>query len=92
MSLNTKQRRGSAIDVGMPHRQWLANPSGDVDYPERISLLKLCSSVVDETAPLEVPGIEYVWRGDRQHFVWKGTRAHLVWRGDRLHYHGGEEL
>lgn len=42
--------------------------------------------------PPDVPGIEYVWRGDRLHHTWNGARLHYVWRGDRLHYSQGEEL
>lgn len=78
MTLDTKQRRGSAMNISSPWRVWVAEPSGDVDYAERLSMLKFCSSIIDETIQPEVPGIEYVWRGHRLHWVWRGSRLHWV--------------
>lgn len=45
MSLDTKQKRGSAVHMGLPFRRWLAEPDGTVAVGDRASLLKLCSSV-----------------------------------------------
>ncbi len=44
MALDTKSKRGSAISVGMPFRQWLAEPDGTLDAGDRASLAKLCSA------------------------------------------------
>ncbi len=44
--LDTKQKRGSAINIGMPGRQWLAEPSGTLDQGPRQSLLTYCSAVL----------------------------------------------
>jgi hypothetical protein len=45
MALDSKQKRGSAIELTMPHRAWLANPDGTVADTDRASLLKLASGV-----------------------------------------------
>jgi hypothetical protein len=45
MSLDTKQRRGSAIGVSLPFRQWLAEPTGYLHLPSRLSLLRYVASV-----------------------------------------------
>lgn len=45
MALNTKQRRGSAIGVSLPFRQWLAEPSGSLPLASRLSLLRYVASV-----------------------------------------------
>ena len=91
MALDNKQKRGSATHIGLPWRHWLAEPSGDVDYQERISILKFCSAIVSVVVPPEVPGIECLWTGDRLHYKWNETRLHYVWNGDRLHYNAKEE-
>jgi len=45
MALDTKQKRGSAICLSLPHRQWLAEPDGTLSSTDRMSLLKYCSAV-----------------------------------------------
>lgn len=45
MALDTKQKRGSAINMAQPWRIWLAEPDGTLDANDRISLLKLCSAI-----------------------------------------------
>jgi hypothetical protein len=45
MSLDSKQKRGSAMLVSMPFRSWLAEPDGVLASTDRLSLLKLCSAV-----------------------------------------------
>ncbi len=45
MSLDTKQKRGSAISIGLPYRQWLSDPDGTLDSADRVALLKLCSAI-----------------------------------------------
>lgn len=57
-----------------------------------VNLLPTLGYGTGAVTPPSVPGIEYVWRGDRLHWVWKGDRLKYVWRGDRLHYVGSEEL
>ena len=48
MSLDSKQKRGSAISLGLPFRIWQAEPDGTLDATDRASLLKLCSAVTPE--------------------------------------------
>lgn len=45
MALDSKQKRGSAIDVGQPNRQWLLEPDGTISGADKQSLAKLCSGV-----------------------------------------------
>jgi hypothetical protein len=49
--LDSKQKRGSALDVGQPQRQWLAEPDGALADTDRASLLKLCSAVAPAAPP-----------------------------------------
>lgn len=49
MSLDSKQKRGSAMLVGMPFRTWLTEPTGTVSVGPRLSLLRLCSAVTPTT-------------------------------------------
>lgn len=44
MALDTKQLQGSAIDLGSPWRQWLAEPTLTPGFGEQQSLLKLCAN------------------------------------------------
>lgn len=46
MTLDTKQKRGSAVSVSDPAREWLAEPSGTVSQDERQSLAKLSSAIL----------------------------------------------
>lgn len=46
MTLDTKQKRGSAIGLLSPGRQWLAEPTGTLGVGSRQSLLALCSAVL----------------------------------------------
>jgi hypothetical protein len=43
MALDTKQKQGSAIDVGLPWRQWTTEPTASIAESDRLSLAKLCS-------------------------------------------------
>lgn len=45
MALDSKQKRGSAISLSSPHRQWLSEPAGSLSVNNRQSLLKLCSAI-----------------------------------------------
>jgi hypothetical protein len=45
MALDTKQKRGSAIDLTLGFRSWLAEPDGSLAVADRVSLLKLSSGV-----------------------------------------------
>ncbi len=49
MALDSKQKRGSAINLGLPFRAWLAEPDGTLDASDRASVgLKLCSAVTPQ--------------------------------------------
>lgn len=48
--LDSKHKRGSAMNVTMPWRPWLAEPSGALPESSRISLLKLVASIDLPTA------------------------------------------
>lgn len=50
MALDSAQKRGSAVHIGMPHRQWLTEPTGTVSVGPRLSLLRLCSAVTPTVA------------------------------------------
>lgn len=46
MALDTEQKRGSSIGIGLPFRRWILKPTDGVNSEsERLSLLKMCSSV-----------------------------------------------
>lgn len=45
MALDSKQKRGSAISLSLPHRQWLQEPDGTIAASDRLSLVKLCSAI-----------------------------------------------
>jgi len=44
MSLDTKQRRGSAISVGLPWRNWVSDPSEVIDFGDRLSFAHYASA------------------------------------------------
>ena len=86
MSLNTKQKRGSAISLGMPHRQWLAEPSNSIGFGDRLSLLKLCSSPVADIEPLPSVTMEYELPANRHHWSLGSGRTHYQTTSQRTHY------
>lgn len=47
MALDTKQKRGSTLEVFMPWRAWLADPDSGFSVADRQSLLKLSSGASD---------------------------------------------
>jgi hypothetical protein len=56
--LDTKQKRGSVMGMGLPPRVWLAEPSGALPVGSRLSLLKLGAGVTP-TAATVVAGRVY---------------------------------
>jgi len=56
MALDSKQKRGSAISLTMPHRSWLAEPDGTLADTDRMSLLKLCSAIAPDAPVSELVG------------------------------------
>jgi hypothetical protein len=44
VALDSTQAQGSAIDLGLPWRQWQAAPVASIGPSERQSLLKLCAT------------------------------------------------
>lgn len=50
MSLDSKQKRGSAIEMTMPFRIWCSEPNGSLGSEQRASILKLCSAVFEAAA------------------------------------------
>lgn len=45
MALDSKQKRGSALDLTMPFRSWLSEPDGTIAATDRQSFVKLCTAV-----------------------------------------------
>lgn len=45
MSLDTKQKRGSAIHVSEPWRQWHNEPDGTIAATDRQAVVNFCSAV-----------------------------------------------
>ena len=90
MALDTKQKKGSAIGLTLPWRNWLAEPVATIGDGEKLSLLKLCSDVTLETGP-SVPGVEYALSGKRSHWRADAARSHFALSGKRLHYVVTEE-
>ena len=39
MSLDTKQKRGSAINLGVPFRPWISEPQASSSFGSRLSFL-----------------------------------------------------
>ena len=91
MSLSTKQRRGSAMLIGLPYRPWISEPDGNVDFGSRLSMLRYCSAIVDETIPSNVPGAEWVAGNERFHWRAGTGRLHWVAGPERLHWVAEEE-
>lgn len=60
MSLDSKNKRGSAIHLGSPDRQWLAEPDGSLASTDRASLLKLAAAIAPQLAA-DV-GASLAWR------------------------------
>lgn len=44
MSLDTKQKRGSAIAIGSPYRTWISEPQGASSFGSRLSFLRFFST------------------------------------------------
>lgn len=52
MSLNTYQKRGSVINLGVPGRPWISSPSGSITLSSRLSILGFfayTSSIIKKT-------------------------------------------
>lgn len=49
MALDTKQKRGSVLDLTLPWREWLADPDSSLSVADRQALLKLGSGVFPAT-------------------------------------------
>lgn len=60
MALDSKQKRGSAINCGIPFRRWLAEPDGTLADTDRVSLMKWCSAIAPEAAAAAIVGPYYV--------------------------------
>jgi len=58
MALDSANKRGSAIDLTLPYRQWLAEPDGVIALADRISLLKLAATFT-VVAPTHVRSHRY---------------------------------
>lgn len=44
MSLDSKQKRGSAISVALPWRAWVSDPNGSIEFGDRLSFLRFASA------------------------------------------------
>jgi hypothetical protein len=44
MSLDSKNKRGSAVGLSLPFRTWLAEPDGTLTVDDRTALLKLAAT------------------------------------------------
>ena len=66
MALDTKQKRGSAISMSIPNRQWLAEPDGTLVATDRVSLVKLASAVAPAPPGGLVPASWYYLMGSGQ--------------------------
>lgn len=60
MAIDSKQKRGSAIGVGLPFRQWLSEPSGALDVDDRLSLLKWFAGTAEEEEIVGTPGCAHM--------------------------------
>lgn len=57
MALDTKQKRGSAMSIGMPGRPWASVPAGSLAQLSRQSIVLLCSTplfAVPQTDPIPI--------------------------------------
>jgi hypothetical protein len=45
MSLDTKQKRGSATLISLPFRPWLANPDGTLSAADRLSVMRYAGAI-----------------------------------------------
>lgn len=50
MALDSKQKRGSAVSMSLPFRQWLAEPDGTLANTDRMSMVKFASAVAPAAA------------------------------------------
>ena len=57
MSLDSKQKRGAVLELGMPWRAWLADPDSSFDAGDRLSLLKLSSVPLPSSSVSADPGV-----------------------------------
>jgi len=56
MALDTKQKRGSVLELSLPFREWLSDPDGSLAAGDRQALLKLGSAVAASAGvTIEVP-------------------------------------
>ena len=56
MSLDTKQKRGSVINISLPFRSWLAEPDGSFNTSDFLSLMYYSSAI----APLIVAQFDLI--------------------------------
>ena len=57
MALDTKQKRGSALNLSNPSRPWLVEPDGTLANTDRLSLLRFASAVT----PAAPGGFKVAW-------------------------------
>lgn len=69
MALDTKQKRGAAMLLGQPYRPWLAEPDGTLSATDRLSLLKLGSSIV---VVLPTGIVTIAWSARKPSITWTG--------------------
>ena len=77
MALDTKQKRGSAIGISLPFRQWLSNPSGTVVATDRLSLLKLSGAITP--APLPMGAVSVTWSSRHPGVTWASRHPDMTW-------------
>ena len=74
MALDSKQKRGSVIGLGLSFRTWLVEPSGAIDQAtERVSLLRLASTIEPSQA-VPVEG----WDQGNRPSVWVSAKSRIV--------------
>lgn len=83
MSLDTKRKRGSSISIGIPWRQWLAEPDGSFDVGDRFSLVKLCSSAT-QSNPTNT--LCYRATNKKPHYRVANEKPHYRAKNKKPHY------
>lgn len=60
MALDSKQKRGSAIGMSLPHRQWAAEPDGTLANTDRVSLMKYCAAITPASSAADDLATKYI--------------------------------
>ena len=91
MAVDSKEKRLSIINLGLPWWTTLPEADGAIDADDRLHLLNLYSGISATIHTAEPFGLEYTIPANRCHCEVPDMRLHYAIPANRLHYAMPEE-